>query len=418
MATRIKRLQEKYQDIPFPILLKNELLFYGVRYTPELGGAGEWAIPNYQPYRFQKGEENPTGKEYINIPYLITLAESSLVRVFGNGQSPYRIVGNRNSYLLMEDDEEIAEVAFQERPHWQWKETRDATPMSQIGISQHGDMLIVNPTPGCEYFLYQDAETGESYRCIFCRYGAPDQRTRRLGQEIHKGVINPEAIERVMEVCEEALPEITHIYLVGGSMVDIDEEARRYIQLAEAVEKVNHAGLPVCCGSSSLKKDALLKLSDAGVSGVCFNLEVWDIDLWKKVCPGKERFVGREHWIQGLIEGVEIFGKGNVMSAFVAGVEFIIDKGLQGMEDTLESCLQGTEWLLQQGILPIYSLQWPPTSITLEDDMLSFFQDYFLRLNMEQFKLRKKYNLTFPNNFVCHRCTYMQLECDFDHFCR
>lgn len=417
MSVRIETLKQKFPDIPFPILLKNELLFYGVRYTPQLGEAGEWAIPNYQPYRFDKGEENPTGQEYINIPYLATLADSSLVRVLGNGRSPYRITGKRNNYILMQENEEIAELAFQERPSWQWKMTRDGTPMSQVGISQHGDMLIVNPTPGCEYFLSHDEETGKSYRCIFCRYGAPDQRTRKLGQEIHKGVINPEALDRVMEVCEEASPEVTHIYLVGGSMIDVNEEANRYISLAEAIRKVNRASLPVCCGSSSLKKDAMFRLRDVGVSGVCFNLEVWDIDLWKKVCPGKERFVGREEWIQGLLDGVEIFGKGHVMSAFVAGVEFITDVGLKGIESYLRSCLQGVDWLLQRGVLPIYSLQWPPTSLPLGDDSLSSFHDYFLRLNIEQFKLRKRYDLTFPNEFVCHRCTYMQLECDFDHFC-
>lgn len=414
--SRIKTLQNRYPDLPLPILIKNEILFHGISYTHELGKAGEWAIPNYQPYRFKEGEEDPTGRGYIDIPYLMTLSDGSLVRILGNSKSPYRIVSSRDRYLLMEGDEEITEINLQKRPLWQKKRTGDGTPMSSAGVSQHGDMLIINPTPGCEYFLYREKERGESYRCKFCHYGVPDKRSKRLGQAIGKGRIDRVSLTRIMEVCKEAGVEANHFYLVGGSMVDIKEEGERYIQLAEAIQEVTGGNLPVCCGSSSLREDALLRLYDAGVRGVCFNLEVWDRDIWKEVCPGKERFVGYEQWIKGLLDAVRIFGDGRVMSAFVTGVEFTTEKGFQNMKDAMESCLQGTEWLLQHGILPLYSVQWPPAAPSTEDDPLGFIQDYFLKLNIQEFKLRKRYNLTFPNEFVCHRCTYMQLECDFDHY--
>ena len=104
------------------------------------------------------------------------------------------------------------------------------------------------------------------------------------------------------------------------------------------------------------------------------------------------------------------------MSAFVSGIEFTIDNGFKEVEDALDSCLNGTEWLLQHGILPLYSIQWPFPDISAKDYPLDFVLDYFLRLNRAQSGLRKKYKLAFPNDFVCHRCTYMQLECDFDYY--
>lgn len=413
---RIETLRKKYKEVPLPILIKTDLLFQGVRFTKELGEAGEWAIPNYQPYRFQEGEDDPTGKGSVNIPYLMNLEDGSLVRLLGNRNSPYRIVQNGNVYLLMEGDKKVAEVNFQKRPLWQQKKTVDGTPMSSAGVSQHGDMLILNPTPGCEYFLHRDKKTGENYRCKFCHYGVPDKRSKLLGQEIGTGRISTKHLHRVMEVCDQALPEISHFYLVGGSMASTEEEGKRYIQLAEAVQKVNKSNIPVCCGSSSLERDALMQLRDKGVTGVCFNLEVWDEDLWKKICPGKEHFIGRGKWVKGLLDAVEIFGKGNVMSAFVSGIEFTIDNGFKEIENALDSCLNGTEWLLQHGILPLYSIQWPFPDLSAKNYPLDFVLDYFLRLNTAQSGLRKKYKLAFPNNFVCHRCTYMQLECDFDYY--
>jgi hypothetical protein len=415
-SSRIKTIQEKYPDIPLPIIVKTELLFHGVRYTPELGEAGEWAIPNYQPYRFQQGEENPTGKDSVPIPYLMTLEKECLVRVLGNGNSPYRITGGKAGYVVADGDEKIMDVAFQRKPEWQLKTTSDGIPMSAAGVSQHGDMLIVNPTPGCEYFMQQDEQTGKNYRCVFCHYGSPGKRSRQLGQKIGEGEIDPGALKRIMEVCEEALPGIRHVYLVGGSMIKNEEEARRYIQLAEAIRKINKDHIPVCCGSSSLKLEALMRLKSAGVTGVCFNLEVWDENLWGTVCPGKEQFIGRERWIQGLLDGVKIFGRGNVMSAFVAAIEFTIDRGNEKIEHALDSCLTGTEWLLQRGIVPLYSIHWPVNMIVPEADPIVFVQDYFLRLNAGQYALRNKYKLTFANELVCHHCTYMQLECDFDYY--
>lgn len=414
--SRIETLRKKYINVPLPILIKSDLLFQGVTYTGELAEAGEWSIPNYQPYRFQKDEDNPTGKEAVDIPYLMNLTDGSLVRLLGNGNSPYRIEQNGTGYVVMEGDQKVTDVDFQKRPLWQRNKTSDGTPMSASGVSQHGDMLILNPAPGCEYFLHRDERTGENYRCKFCHYGVPDQRSKKLGQEIGTGRINAAQIQRIMEVCEEAIPEIEHFYLVGGSMASPEEEAKRYIQLAEAVQKVNRSDIPVCCGSSSLNREALIHLRDKGVTGVCFNLEVWDEELWKRVCPGKEHFVGRQQWMKGLLDAVEIFGQGNVMSAFVAGIELTIDNGFQKIEDALESCLRGTEWLLQRGILPLYSIQWPFTSQSNKKYSPDAVLDYFIRLNVGQSSLRQQYNLKFPNDFVCHSCTYMQLECDFDFY--
>ena len=55
-----------------------------------MGGA-RWAslppptFPNYYPYRFKPGEADPTGQGKVEIPYLLTMPDGTLIRIKGNG---------------------------------------------------------------------------------------------------------------------------------------------------------------------------------------------------------------------------------------------------------------------------------------------------------------------------------------------
>ena len=86
--------------------LKTELMLEGVRYTDALGEAAVHALPNYYPYRFQKGEPDPTGKGKATIPYLMKTADETMMRIMGNGSSPWSVAGSQaDGYLLRHDDD-------------------------------------------------------------------------------------------------------------------------------------------------------------------------------------------------------------------------------------------------------------------------------------------------------------------------
>lgn len=392
------------------ILLKISLLFSGIRFTPELEEAGKWALPNYQPYRFSKEERMGREEDSVDIPYLM-LVNTLLIRVKINNNSPYRIIREHEEYVLYCEDTPVEKIKFQKKPDWFSRKIRDDTPIPQLGLSQHGDMLIVNASPGCEYFLHQDEDSG-NYRCRFCFYGAPNPKMPTLGQP--EALIKEEDLLRLAEAVAIASKEINHIYLVAGSMADINREAERYIQVASAISNATDGKVNICCGSSALPKEASRELKKLGVGAVCFNLEIWDRDLWEKICPGKSKFVGRDNWIQGLTDAVDVFGRGNVMSAFVSGIEIMQPYGYS-TQQALESSLEGAETLLKKGVLSLFTLYWP-RDITEFEKKSGPIHDYFLDLSYEYHKLRKQYNLEIPNKFVCQDCSYMQLDCDFDYF--
>ena len=80
--------------LPSSARLKLDLMFHGIHYTEALGRAADHAFPNYFPYRFQPGEHDPTGNGKAAIPYALTLADGTVIRIKGNGESPWGISGD------------------------------------------------------------------------------------------------------------------------------------------------------------------------------------------------------------------------------------------------------------------------------------------------------------------------------------
>jgi hypothetical protein len=401
--------------LPGSAQLKIELMFDGVRYSDSLGAAAAHAFPNFYPYRFRPGEPNPTGKDKVPIPYLMTLADETLIRVKGTADAPWQVAGDADAgYRLCHDDGREMAVDFAPLPDWMRRQTRDGLPMAQAGVSLHGDMAVINVAPGCEYFLSR-GDDGDSLRCTFCAYGAPNERVKHYEQRIGDAALAPAAVARMQETLEAAVDEggIRHLYLVGGSMTDWALEGDRYIELARAVQAVNEHRIPVSCGSGALPDDRLERLHGEGlVDQVCFNLEIWSQPLFAKICPGKEGFVGYDRWLRALDQAVARWGEGRVYSAMVAGIELEPEHGMT-WEQAADLAVEGAAELVGRGVLPVYSLYWP-TGGRDHPDYFSRLEHYFERLNLGYASIRRQRGLRISDDFMCHRCAYMQLECDID----
>jgi len=131
------------------------------------------------------------------------------------------------------------------------------------------------------------------------------------------------------------------------------------------------------------------------------------------VCPGKAQFVGRGQWIQGLLDAVDVFGHGNVGSAFVAGVELLPPAPGMTPAQMLASILEGAAFLLDRGIMPLYSPLWPVEGTAYgTDDGIS--PELYIELELELCKLRQSRKFAVPSWLICPGCSYMLLEVDFD----
>ena len=404
-------------SLPDSVRLKLDLMFDGIRYSEALGQAAEHAFPNFYPYRFQPGEANPTGKPRVTIPYLMSLQDGTLVRVKGNGSSSRQVTQSEPpNYQLLDDEDSdcIHAIRFEPLPQWMGQQTSDGFPMAQAGISLHGDMAIVNIAPGCDYFL-QKSESGSSLKCSFCAYGAPNERVSHFSQTLGQPQLPDITYQRMQETLKLALDqgEINHIYLVAGSLIDLHDEGRRFIDIARAVQQVSQHRIPVTCGSGALPLEIMQEMhAEKLVDSVCFNLEVWSESLFEKVCPGKNKFVGYRQWIDSLENAVALWGRGRVYTAMVSGIELEPEFNMS-WNQAADLAIEGASDLCSRGIIPIYSLYWP---IGGKDhpEYLNRLRSYFEKLIMEYHKIRQRHELALWDGFMCHRCAFMQLECDID----
>ena len=196
-------------------------------------------------------------------------------------------------------------------------------------------------------------------------------------------------------------------------MLNWDREAERYIDLARRVQAINERRLPLACGSGALPDHALDTLYDERlVDAVCFNLEVWSEALFSKICPGKNQYVGYDRWIRSLEQAVARWGRGRVYSAMVAGAELEPEHGLSWQE-AAALALEGADDLCSRGVLPVYSLYWPPAA-KANPERLEHLRAYFERLQLGYRETRARHGLSIWDGFMCHRCAYMQVECDLD----
>jgi len=79
----------------------------------------------------------------------------------------------------------------------------------------------------------------------------------------------------------------------------------------------------------------------------------------------------------------------------------------------LASILEGASFLLDRGIMPLYSPLWPVEGTAYKaDDGLS--PELYIQLESDICRLRQNRDFPVPSWLICPGCSYMLLEVDFD----
>jgi hypothetical protein len=67
--------------------------------------------------------------------------------------------------------------------------------------------------------------------------------------------------------------------------------------------------------AQAFEKEDCQKFKEAGIQIYHPNYEVWDRELFKKICPGKEAWIGYDTWIRRVVDSAEVFGPENLTFA-------------------------------------------------------------------------------------------------------
>ena len=174
--------------------------------------------------------------------------------------------------------------------------------------------------------------------------GGCDLKTRDIGCNfcnVPKGSIKYDEKEIIdnLRVIEENI-DFRH-YMIGGGSDLTDGSWKKIMNIATAIKESSGKEITLMCIAPK-DKSTMVELKKAGIDDVSFNLEICNDELAKKLMPYKG--MPRKEYLQRLVNAVNVWGKFNVRSMLLVGLE------------PQEELYRTVEILCQNGIQPVLSV--------------------------------------------------------------
>lgn len=289
-----------------PWLVKAELLCYGLNITHDQ--ISELAKTN--PFIMEKGvvnavhvlygredSEQSKGSVLINL----CVAEKNCMK------SPYTIQKADNTWHLIKNNIDIGEISFLSFPAWVYRKV-DNIMIGDV-IRPHSNKCIsIWPSMDCQYVK-------ENKGCNFCGLTSVD-----VGKMIRRP---PKQIAHMVQIALAENPYY-EINLSGGTCESPDKSIEYITDICRQIKSVCKS-VPIsveCVPPSDF--DYLSQLKDSGATAIIMNIEVYNSELRKEICPGKGD-ISVDYYFKALSFAVDLFGKGNVSSVLIAGIQPKVD---------------------------------------------------------------------------------------------
>jgi hypothetical protein len=292
--------------------------------------------------------------------------------IYWNPASKFSIIHQEGKYYLTENKELQEEVVFERKPKFYNLQTSDGKDMSRIVQAGARGRAAITYSNECSL-----KEKGLD--CLFCNINATKST---FGELDH---IEWKYPKQIGEAVAAAYKEGYRGYNLTGGFVPERREVEYYIDVIEAVKEAGVLEQDIhgmaCIGAPS-DLSVIEKYKEAGYQHIATNLEIWDENYFKTICPGKDELCGgRANWIAALKHEVEVFGKGYVRSVFVSGIE------------PKESLLEGIEYLASLGVIAIPSI-WKPCIGSAFEGHRSPVTAWHQEVLQRTYNIYKKYGFT------------------------
>lgn len=312
-------------------------------------------------------------------------------------KSEYHIIRDGEQFFVTHKDEKLYPITFEKKPAYYNKTTSNGTKMSTIG-QYYGDG---------EFFVVYSNECAlrdQGLSCQFCNINATKNQFAKRDN------IQWKDARQIAEAARAAydLDGFRHITISGG-FVPERREVDYYVDIADELQEFfdekDDFKFSACVGAPQ-DLNTIAKYKEAGYHTIATNLEIWNEHMFKVICPGKEKLCGgHQHWIDALLEEVRVFGKGNVRSCLVGGLE------------CKESLLEGVEFMAEHGIVPVVS-PWDPNPGSILEGHRAPTVEWFHDVNEKIYLILKKY-FTHEQFFYANASSYnvynTYYELDGDH---
>lgn len=311
--------------------------------------------------------------QHVNIKFPCRFTSPSGLRYSfeWDPRSKYNIRYHDNFFFLYRGEELLFPITFDKRPKYYAQVTSDGTEMSHVGGFNGGTISIA--------YSNECALKDKGLDCLFCNANATKDTYAEKENITWK---NPKQIGETVKAAID-LDQARHVNITGGFIPE-RREVDYYIDVAEAIQEAT--GLKDFNGTAVIgaPKDFSIidKYKEAGYSTIAINLEVWDENFFKTICPGKEKECGGwRHWVDVLEYAAKVFGFGKVRSGFVTGIE------------PKDKTLEEVQYLADRGIISLVGA-WNPNPGSKLEGHRTPTAEWHLDLYKKTYQIFKKAGFT------------------------
>ena len=348
------------------------------------------------------------GEHTYHLPEELLLPMDTIVQVRENRDSRWLCTVEDGVMVLKRDGKFVMEARHIPRPDYYSKEASKDIIMRRIAPKRGQDCLVLNYATFCMYWANDKG-------CRFCNI-VPNMSWTKDDMQVSK-----RTMDQIYATTKAAFDEgcVKHILLTGGYLsrkknkegIIIDREDKMILDIINTMKKaLGRDDIPVNVIRTAPEdrgddlKRAIREYKDLGFYSVAYNLEIWDKDLFKMYCPGKEEVQGRDHWLKALETAAEVYGPGRVSTHFVTG-----------FQEPEKSLLEGIEWMSERGIASI-PLVWSPVQGTPYEGFRAPEAEWFVSSIKKIADIRLKHGVdafepsALPND--CYMCAMPSLIAD------
>ncbi|MDV6237093.1 radical SAM protein [Leptospira ellisii] len=399
----LEEMERKYKSIPMESIVKQDILRQGIHFLKEaFEVSGQYKTKDYFIFSFDHIPLSELGEGAdVKAPEEIKVSGGhfnllpTVISTRNNPNSPYKVKkspeGKPSLYL---GETFLGNVEFPPLPAWYRHKTKNGKIPGEIApVIEWGYLIYLTVFRNCQYF-------GKEEECAYCDINHNYRQQKNAGRP-YTGVKD---VEDILEVLSwiDAEDKTAKVYTItGGSVITSlkkKNEIDFYLEYAQAIESKFPGRWMGKIVSQAWEIEDCKKFKDAGIQVYHPNYEVWDKNLFQKICPGKEAYIGRDNWIRRVVDSAEVFGPSYVIPNFVGGVELSKPYGFSTVAEAIASTGEGLDFFMSKGIMPRFTA-WCPEPYTTLGTQAGPPLEYFCELLTVWKATFEKYNLPVPPGY-------------------
>lgn len=366
----VDQLIDAYPDLPPEAVFKEDLLRIGMAFSEDaLRVASGYKPKSYFIFSFDRRPITDLSQgENLRAPEEIALHggergfRRTIVSVRLNPDSPYKIDVHDGHLALFVGSTPVADVNLQDTPSYYQRSLASGRPMTEIAPTiEWGYLVYLTAYRKCQYFGFKE-------ECQFCDINENVRQQKVAGRSYETVKDVDEVLEALRIIDEEDTEKRSRAYTITGGSITKHlrgmDEVEFYLRYARAINEQFPGRWISKLVIQAHPKEALTLFREAGVQIYHPNYEIWDPRLFRIICPGKERYVGREEWIRRIVDAADVFGPARVIPNFVAGIEMAEPHGYTEVADALASTSEGLDFFMSRSITPRFTT-WCPEPLSV-----------------------------------------------------